>query len=97
MSKSWMLVKQYGFTMSEAMRQMWQIAKLKSQMSKGVARFIYRKISGEVRMAWGTLCDSVIPQSAGTGRKSNDTVTTYYDVEKGGFRCFKTANFVQMV
>ena len=97
MSKAWMLVKQYGFSLSEALHQMWQVIKLKKQMHKGVARFVYRKIDGTLRMAWGTLCGNIIPQTAGTGRKPNDTLTTYFDIEKNGFRCFKTANFVEMV
>ena len=98
MRKSWQLVKVYGFTLSEAMRHMWQINKLKKMMAKGVVKFLYTKVDGSTRMAWGTLSDELIPQEAlsGSGRKPNDSVTTYWDQEKGAFRCFKTANFLKI-
>ncbi len=96
MSKSWMLVRQYGFTLSEAMKHMWQVYKLKRCMTKGVVKFIYMKIDGTIRTAWGTLSEKYIPHGENNGRKSNDTVTTYWDTEKGAFRCFKTANFIKI-
>lgn len=96
MQKAWMLVKNYGFTMADAMHQMWQVMKLKKRMSKGVVKFMYTKLDGSVRTAWGTLCESMMPTTEGTGRKQNDTVTTYWDCEKQAFRCFKTANFLRI-
>ena len=97
MTKSWMLVKVYGFTMSEAMKHMWQVMKLKKRMSKGVVKFLYTKLDGSVRTAWGTLCGSLMPASQNTsGRKPNESVTTYWDCEKNSFRCFKTANFLRI-
>ena len=98
MTKSWVLVRQYGFTMPEAMKHMWQVMKLKKRMAKGVVKFLYTKLDGSTRMAWGTLCGALMPQTEReSGRRTNDTVTTYYDTEKQSFRCFKTANFIKII
>lgn len=97
MKKSWQLVKVYGFTMAEAMKQMWAIMKLKSAMKKGIVKFLYTKLDGTVRTAWGTLKSDLIPASAGTdNRKKNDSVMVYFDQEKESYRCFKIANFLKI-
>lgn len=97
MRRSWMLVKKYGFTMAEAMKQSWAIAKLQKAMRKGIVKFIYTKLDNTVRTAWGTLQESLLPASAGTGRKPNETLVTYYDTEKGSYRSFKAANFIKVI
>lgn len=97
MKKAWQLVKVYGFTMAEAMRQSWALLKLKNAMRKGVVKFLYTKLDGTVRTAWGTLKAELIPQAAGNdNRKKNDTVQVYFDTEKSEYRCFKVANFLRM-
>lgn len=97
MIKSWQLVKVYGFTMAEAMKQMWAIYRLKKAMSKGIVKFLYTKLDGTVRTAWGTLKADLIPQTKGNNnRKKNDSVFVYYDNEKAAFRCFKIANFLRI-
>lgn len=97
MKQSWQLVKVYGFSIAEAMKQMWAIIKLKSAMRKGIAKFLYTKLDGTVRTAWGTLKSDLIPASAGTdNRKKNDTVMVYFDQEKESYRCFKIANFFKI-
>lgn len=97
MRKAWQLVKVYGFTMAEAMRQSWAVYKLKVAMRSGIVKFLYTKLDGTVRTAWGTLKEDLIPQTNGTdNRKKNDTVQVYYDTEKCAYRCFKIANFVKI-
>ena len=97
MIKSWQLVKVYGFTMAEAMKQMWAIYRLKKAMSKGIVKFLYTKLDGTVRTAWGTLKADLIPQTKGNNnRKKNDSVFVYYDNEMAAFRCFKIANFLRI-
>ena len=96
MSTAWMLVRKYGFTMSEALRQSWAVMKLRRAMKGGIVKFLYTKLDGTVRTAWGTLEDSRIPQTQGTGRKPNETLCTYYDSEKESFRSFKIANFLRV-
>lgn len=94
MNKAWMLVKKYGFTMSEAMKQAWALVKLVNKMRKGIVKFMYTKVDGSTRTAWGTLEASRMPATQGTGRKPNPSVQVYFDTEKEEYRCFKIANLV---
>lgn len=97
MRKAWMFVKVYGFTMAEAMKQAWALSKLKKAMKKGIVKFMYTKLSGEIRTAWGTLKEELIPVTGGENRKKNDSVMVYFDKEKDAYRCFKVANFLKIV
>jgi hypothetical protein len=97
MSQAWQLVKVYGMTMAEAMKKAWMIAKLNIKMKNGIVKFYYEKLNGEIRTAWGTLKESLIPEASGTtDRKKNDTVIVYYDQEKQAFRSFKKANIAKI-
>lgn len=96
MKKSWQLVKMYGYTIADAMRRAWAISKLKKQMLQGIVKFMYIKLNGEVRTAWGTLKQDLLPQSASpSSRKPNETLFCYFDTEKQSFRSFKIANYIQ--
>lgn len=95
MKSAWMLVKRFGFTIKEAMKQMWAIEKLRKAMRGGIVKFMYRKLDGTIRTAWGTLNDAIVPATQGE-RKPNETVVTYYDTDRSGWRCFKVANFIEM-
>ena len=96
MKQSWMLVKVYGFSMAEAMKQSWQVLKLKAALKKGVVKFFYQKLNGEVRCAWGTLKEGLIPETKGTERKKNESLISYYDNEKASYRSFKVANLIKV-
>lgn len=96
MRQAWMLVKVYGFSMAEAMKQAWAISKLRTAMSNKVVKFLYKKLDGTTRTAWGTLQSSMLPEGKGTGRKPNESLVTYFDSEKQAYRSFKVANYVGM-
>lgn len=97
MRRAWMLVKVYGFSMAEALKQSWLVLKLKSALKKGVVKFFYMKLDGSIRTAWGTLKTELIPQSAGLDkRKKNDSLITYFDQEKASFRSCKIANLIKI-
>lgn len=96
MRKAWQMVKVYGFTMSEAMRQSWAIYKLKAAMRKGIVKFLYTKLDGTLRQAFGTLKEGLIGEIKGTGRKTNDNLQVYWDTEKEEYRCFKKCNLVKI-
>lgn len=96
MKRAWMLVKVYGFSMAEAMKQAWLVLKLKAALKKGIVKFYYQKLNGEVRTAWGTLKDGLIPETKGTERKKNESLITYYDNEKQAYRSFKVANLIKI-
>lgn len=96
MKQAWILVKVYGFSMADAMKQAWQVLKLKAALKKGVVKFFYQKLNGEIRCTWGTLKEDLIPETKGTERKKNDSLITYYDNEKAAFRSFKIANLIKV-
>jgi hypothetical protein len=97
MKQAWTLVKVYGFSIAEAMKQAWLLLKLKKALNEGIVKFFYQKLNGEVRTAWGTLKEGLIPETAGNdNRKKNDSVMTYFDQEAGEWRCFKKANLLSI-
>lgn len=96
MHKAWQLVKTYGLSLSEAMHKAWTLFKLRKAMKSGVVKFYYEKLSGEIRTAWGTLKEDLIPATSGDNRKKNDSVQVYYDNEKQSYRCFKIVNLIKI-
>ena len=96
MNLAWQLVKRNGFTMSEALKVAWRNIKVKALMKKRIVKFYFQKVDGSIREAYGTLKESLVPATAGSDRRRNDTVQTYFDTEKGEWRCFKKANLVSI-
>ena len=96
MRLAWQFVKRNGFTMSEALKCAWANIKLKAAMKDRIVKFYFQKIDGSLREAYGTLKESLLPPTLGTGRKPSDTVQTYFDTEKNEYRCFKKANLIKM-
>ena len=94
MTLAWQFIKKNGFNIREALQTAWQNYKLRQKMLAGIVKFYYRKVDGSIREAYGSLKADLLPETMGTGRKSNDTVQTYFDTEKGEFRCFKKANLL---
>ena len=85
---AWQMVKRNGCSMSEA---------LKTAMKERIVKFYFQKVDGSIREAYGTLKDSLLPDSKGTdSRKKSDTVQTYFDTERGEYRCYKVANLVKI-
>ena len=96
MSMAWSFVKRNGFTMAEAMKTAWRNFKLKREMQGKIVKFYFQKVDGTLREAYGTLKESLLPPTQGTGRKANDTLQTYFDTEKQEWRCYKKANLVRI-
>ncbi len=78
-----------------------QVAKLnelKSRMRREVVKFAYLKKSGEVRIAYGTMMPALVSEHingrgvCGDARK----VCTYFDVERGEFRCFQLQALIEI-
>ena len=78
--------------------QVAKINELKSRMRREVVKFSYLKKSGEVRIAYGTMMPALISNHingrglCGDARK----VVTYFDVERGQFRCFQMQALIQI-
>lgn len=94
MRQAWQMVKMYGLTMAEALRKAWQNFKLRAKMALGIVKFWFAKVDGTTREAYGTLAQHLTPTTKGTERKPNPTTQTYYDTERGEWRCFKIANLI---
>ena len=97
MNLAWSFVRKNGYSMSEALKTAWMNIKLKAAMKERIVKFYFQKVDGSIREAYGTLKDSLLPDSKGTdSRKKSDTVQTYFDTERGEFRCYKVANLVKI-
>ena len=78
-----------------------QVAKLnelKSRMRREVVKFSYLKKSGEVRIAYGTMMPALVGDHINGRGTDGDyrKVCTYFDVERGQFRCFQLQALVQI-
>ncbi len=96
MSLAWAFVRRNGFDLSKALKTAWANFKLKARMAMGIVKFYFQKVDGSIREAYGTMAQSLIPETAGCDRRSNPTIQTYYDTEKGDWRCYKLANLLRI-
>lgn len=92
--QAWMFIRQYGMSKSEAFKLAWKNFKLKMAMKHRVVKFLFQKVDGTYRTAWGTLIENMLPPTSGKERKPNPTTQCYYDTEKHAYRCFKVANLI---
>ncbi len=78
-----------------------QVAKLnelKARMRREVVKFAYLKKDKSVRIAYGTMMPALVGDHingrgiCGDARK----VCTYFDVERGEFRCFQMQALIQI-
>ncbi len=79
------------------MKCAWANLKLRKAMADKIVRFYFRKVDGSIREAFGTLKANIVPQTLGDGRKKSDLVQTYFDTEKGEWRCYKKANLIEVI
>ena len=78
-----------------------QVAKLnevKARMRREVVKFAYFKKDKSVRVAYGTLMPQLMRDKVlGTGLCGDARkVCTYFDVERGEFRCFQLQSLVKI-
>lgn len=86
------LVKTLGWSLSEALKQSWKAYRLRKMMHAGSVDFIFKKVSGEMREAHGTL-NNIEHLLSSSDKFSSDLLTfRYYDLESRGFRAFKVQN-----
>ena len=97
MRLAWQFVRKNGYSMSEALKIAWRNVKLKAAMKSRIVKFYFCKVDGSTREAYGTLADKYLPETKKTDRKPNDTTQTYFDTERGEYRCFKKANLISIV
>lgn len=98
MQMAWRFWRTTRQAFAECLKLAWLNFNLKRRMAKEVVRFYFRKVDGSLREAWGTLRGDLVPAiSSNDNRKKNDTVQTYFDTEKGEWRCFKRLNLCAVV
>ena len=75
------------------------IEECKRQMRNGVCHFIYKKVNGDCREAFGTLDRNILTATlAGTGKSPENWGCCYYhDTFKGGARSFRWENLVAVL
>lgn len=96
MNQAWQFVKRNGMNLSQALKLAWLNAKLKLALKAGIVKFYFTKVDSTIREAYGTLKESLVAPTQGTGRRPSDTVQVYFDTEKQEYRCFKKANLLRM-
>lgn len=97
MNLAWQFVKKNGFSMSEALKTAWRNIKLNKALKSRIVEFYFKKVDGSTRQAFGTLKESLIAETKGTGRKTADNIQVYFDSEKGEYRCFKKCNLISFI
>ena len=78
-----------------------QVAKLnelKNRMRREVVKFAFLKKSGEVRIAYGTMAPTLVGNHINGRGTDGDSrkVCTYFDVERGQFRCFQMQALIKV-
>ena len=78
-----------------------QVAKLnelKNRMRREVVKFAFLKKSGEVRIAYGTMMPALVGEHINGSGIDGDSrkVCTYFDVERGQFRCFQMQALIKI-
>ena len=78
-----------------------QVAKLnelKNRMRREVVKFAFLKKSGEVRIAYGTMMPALVGEHINGRGMCGDArkVCTYFDVERGQFRCFQMPALIKI-
>lgn len=78
--------------------QVAKLNKLKARMRREVVKFAYRKKSGEVRIAYGTMMSALVGDHINGRGVCGDVrkVCTYFDVERGKFRCFQLQALIKI-
>lgn len=96
MKAAWSLVRNNGMSLSEALKAAWLNVKIKVGMYANKVAFTFKKKSGEIRHAIGTLCREFGAVTANTGATSSPRVQVFFDVEKGAWRSYLLANIISI-
>lgn len=95
---AWQLFKSNLFdSFGEALKAAWIKVKLMIQLRSGIAYFSFRKASGELRDAIGTLSQNNFSYDyKGSNTAEKPYLIKYWDIEKRAFRSFKIQNLVSI-
>ena len=78
--------------------QVAKINELKSRMRREVVKFAYLKKDKSVRIAYGTMMSALVGDHINGRGTDGDSrkVCTYFDVERGQFRCFQMQALIKI-
>lgn len=93
---AWQMVKNFGYTLSQALKCAWAYAKFMVIASERLCEFVYLKVDGTTRRAIGTLTKHY-ESTSGTHRPQNDSVQCYYDIDAEAWRSFRKRNLLQII
>lgn len=75
---------------------------MRKRLKLNVVKFAFKKKNGELRYATGTTNIMLLNEMYGLNLEDNgegterNGITSYYDLEKMGWRCFKTESLTQI-
>lgn len=98
MEESWVLMKNYKMSKSDALRQGWLLAKTHHAMrTQKYCHFEFLKTDGKtIRKAFGTINPLFIPPTKGM-RTPPPTTQVFFDVEKHEWRCYRKSNLLRIL
>ena len=98
MKYAWHIFKTLNQDFGTCLKKAWMLYRLAKEMRERVVKFYYMKADGTLRSAVGTLKN--LPAGVTNGRKRitkpSYKTLTYFDVDKGAFRSFKTENLMYL-
>lgn len=95
MNRAWAMYRETRASMSACLRKAWELVRLGRALHEGVVNIVYLKKDGSTRKALATLNIGPAASSARTfTRPESPKVFTYWDLQKGDFRCFKCENLI---
>lgn len=98
MSRAWAICRATGANFSTCLKKAWELNSLSVRLHKaGAVKLAYRKKDGTIRYALATLFDTERYVNGNGNRSENPKVFTYFDLEKGEFRCFKVENLISWI
>ncbi len=84
-------------TFSECLRAAWKAYRVRKALKSGVVSFIYRKATGAIREATGTLNTSLYTFTGkGVRKEPQPDAIKYYDLEKDAWRMFRIERLIKV-
>jgi hypothetical protein len=88
-----------GYDLNQSLQTSALIEALQFKLVNGTAHFIYHKINGELREAFGTLLERVADRNI-NGRgypRKLDGLQAYFDIEEQAWRSFRYENLITIL
>ncbi len=85
------------FSFAECLKAAWRAYKVLRSLSSGIVSITYRKATGEIRKAKGTLNTSMLSFTGkGVRTESKPDAIKYYDLDKQAWRMFRIERLINL-